>query len=147
MEAFYIVGIAVRTTNEYGQSMQDIPALWQRFMAEDIAGKIANKTGDAIYCVYTDYEKDHTKPYTTILGYGVAGLESVPHGLVGHTIKKATYIKYTVKGNINQGLVYNAWLGIWQAGLQRAFTADFEVYDERTLNPADAEVDIFIAVK
>jgi predicted transcriptional regulator YdeE len=33
------------------------------------------------------------------------------------------------------------------AGLPRAFTTDFEVYDERSQNPENAEVDIFVAVK
>ncbi len=31
--------------------------------------------------------------------------------------------------------------------MDRAFTADFEVYGEKAQNPSDAEVDIFIAVK
>jgi len=147
IETFHIVGIAVRTTNEHEQAMQDIPALWQKFMAEGIAGQITNKISDAIYCVYTDYEKDHTKPYTTILGCSVSSLENVPDGMVGKTIEKANYVKFVAKGDVHKGAVYNAWLNIWQANVQRAFTADFEVYDERALNPADAEVDIFVSVK
>ena len=31
--------------------------------------------------------------------------------------------------------------------LDRSYTADFEIYDEKAQNPENAEVDIFIAVK
>jgi predicted transcriptional regulator YdeE len=52
-----------------------------------------------------------------------------------------------VKGNILQGVVFDEWTKIWNSDLERAFTADFEVYGEKSLNPENAEVDIFIAVK
>ena len=39
LEAFTIVGIAVKTTNENGQSAIDIDALWQKFMGEGILEK------------------------------------------------------------------------------------------------------------
>lgn len=147
IQKFNVIGIAVRTTNENEQASIDIPALWGKFMSEGIAAKIPNKIDHAIYCIYTDYEKDHTKPYTTILGCKVENLDIIPDGMVGQTFETAGYEKYTVKGNLSQGLVYNAWLKIWSEELPRIFTADFEVYGEKAQNPENAEVDIFIAVK
>lgn len=144
---FHVIGIAVRTTNENGQSVQDIPALWNRFMTEGIMDQIPNKVDQTLYCIYTDYEKDHTKPYTTILGCKVSNLDQIPYGLVGKTFEEQMYIKRIAKGNLMQGIVYEEWTKIWNADLNRAFTADFEVYDERTHNPENAEVDIFISVK
>lgn len=144
---FHVIGIAVRTTNENGQSVQDIPALWNRFMTEGIIDQIPNKINNTLYCIYTEYEKDHTKPYTTILGCKVSNLDQIPSGLVGKTIEEQTYIKRIAKGNLMQGIVYEEWTKIWNADLNRAFTADFEVYDERTQNSEKAEVDIFISVK
>jgi predicted transcriptional regulator YdeE len=146
IKTFHVIGIAVRTTNENGQSAQDIPALWNRFMSEGILDQIPNKVDNTLYCIYTDYEKDHTKPYTTILGCKVLNLDQIPSGLVGKTIEEQTYIKRLAKGNLMQGIVYEEWTKIWNADLNRAFTADFEVYDERTQNPENAEVDIFISV-
>jgi predicted transcriptional regulator YdeE len=35
---------------------------------------------------------------------------------------------------------------IWQSNLDRTYTTDFEVYDERAQNPANVVVDIFIGV-
>ncbi|WP_379090315.1 GyrI-like domain-containing protein [Pedobacter sp. UC225_65] len=146
IQKFNVIGIAVRTSNENEQAATDIPALWEKFMAEGIAEKIPNKTDHSLYCIYTDYEKDHTKPYTTILGCKVENLDIIPDGMVGKTFETATYKKYVAKGNVLQGLVYNEWIKIWNAGLPRTFTADFEVYGEKAQNPEDAEVDIYIAV-
>lgn len=147
IKTFHVIGIALRTTNENGQSVQDIPALWNRFMTEGIMDQIPNKVENTLYCIYTEYEKDHTKPYTTILGCKVSNLDQIPYGLVGKTFEEQMYIKRTAKGNLMQGIVYEEWTKIWNADLNRAFTADFEVYDERTQNPENAEVDIFISVK
>ncbi|WP_343696096.1 effector binding domain-containing protein [Flavobacterium sp.] len=144
---FSIIGISVRTTNENGQSGQDIPALWNKFISEGIADKIANKLNNDIICVYTDYEKDHTKPYTTILGCPVENLDSIPEGLTGKIIESDNYEKFAPKGNLAEGIVYNEWLKIWDSGLNRIFTSDFEIYGEKAHNHENAEVDIYIAVQ
>ena len=147
MESFKVIGISVRTTNENGQSGTDIPALWARFMADAIMEKIPNKIGQSLYCIYTEYEKDHTKPYTTILGCRVDSLENIPAGLMGREFAGGNYEKRTTIGNINEGIVFDEWTKIWSSDLPRAFTADFEVYDERAQNPDNAEVDIFVALR
>ncbi|MES2726072.1 MAG: effector binding domain-containing protein [Bacteroidota bacterium] len=146
-DTFNIIGIAVRTTNENGQSSKDIPALWNTFMAEGILAKIPNRISDDIYCMYTEYEKDHTKPYTTIIGCKVADLTNVPTGMVGKTIETAQYAVHTVQGNIMEGIVYNEWLKIWDADLPRTFIADFEIYGEKAQDPANATIDIFVGIQ
>jgi predicted transcriptional regulator YdeE len=147
INTFSIIGIAVRTTNENNQSGKDIPALWDKFMAESAIEKIPNKLDNTLYCIYTDYESDYTKPYTTILGCKVANADNIPEGMVGKNFDGGNYTKYTVKGNLMQGVVFNEWVKIWDRDIARAYTADFEVYGEKAQNPADAEVDIFIAIK
>ena len=147
IQKFSVIGISVRTTNENGQAGQDIPALWDNFMNNGIIDKIPNKIDNSIYCIYTEYEKDHTKPYTTILGCKVSNLENIPNEMIGKTFQEATYAKHIAKGNILQGMVFNEWTKIWNSDLQRSFTVDFEVYGEKAQNPENAEVDIFIAIK
>lgn len=147
IEALNIIGISVRTTNENEQAAKDIPALWEKFMSESITEKIPNKISNEVYCIYTEYESDHTKPYTTILGCQVKSLEEVPTGMIGKTIEETEYEKFTAKGNLQEGIVYNKWLEIWNKDLNRKFTSDFEIYGEKTINPKDAEVDIFIAIE
>ncbi len=146
IQKFSVIGISVRTSNENGQAGQDIPALWNKFMTEGIAEQIPNKIDNSIYCIYTEYEKDHTKPYTTILGCKVENLDAIPNGMVGKIFEETTYSKHIAKGNILQGMVFNEWTKIWNSDLSRTFTADFEVYGEKAQNPENAEVDIFIAV-
>jgi predicted transcriptional regulator YdeE len=147
IQSFSIIGISVRTTNENGQAGKDIPALWNRFISEGIAEKIPGKTDNSVYCIYTEYEKDHTKPYTTILGCKVADLKNIPAGMVGKTIDEENYSAQTANGNLLQGVVFNEWVKIWNSNLERIFTADFEVYGEKAQDPENAAVDIFIAVK
>jgi predicted transcriptional regulator YdeE len=146
IQTFHVIGISVRTTNENGQAAIDIPALWNQFMMEGISEKIPNKVDDSLYCIYTDYELDHTKPYTTILGCKVENVNTIPNGMIGKTLPEATYKKHIAKGNILQGMVFNEWTKIWNSDIQRTFTSDFEIYDERAANPEKAEVAIFIAV-
>ena len=147
IQPFNIVGIAIRTTNENNQAAQDIPALWQKFMEERIGEQISNKIDNTIYSVYTDYEKDHTRPYTTLLGCKVADLSNVPEGLTGQSFTGGQYTVFTAAGKITEGIVYNEWIKIWNANISRAYTADFEVYGAKAQNPENAEIDIFIALK
>ncbi|WES99425.1 GyrI-like domain-containing protein [Chryseobacterium arthrosphaerae] len=147
VEPFKVIGIAVRTTNENNQAAKDIPALWEKFISEDILNAIPGKIDNAVYSIYTDYEKDHTKPYTTVLGCKVENLDHIPEGMVGKSFEGGNYIRFTPKGNLAEGLVINEWNKIWNMDLGRIFTADFEIYGEKAQNPSDAEIDILIAVE
>jgi len=144
--AFKIIGIAVRTTNENQQAAIDIPALWGKFMAEQLLERIPNKVDSTIYCVYTDYEKDHTKPYTTILGCKVSSSEVVPEGMVLKEISAGDYQHQTVKGNLMQGAVVEAWMKIWDSTIPRIYTSDFEVYGATAQDPTNGEMEIYLAV-
>lgn len=146
ISTFHVIGISVRTSNEKGQSGKDIPALWNKFMLEGILEKIPDKIDNTIYCIYTDYEKDHTKPYTTLLGCRVAAIDKIPFGMTGKTFDEGLYALRSVKGNLMEGLVINEWVKIWDSDLQRTFVADFEVYGEKTKDYTNAEVDLFIGI-
>lgn len=145
--SFKIVGISVRTTNENMQAMIDIPALWNRFSAEHISDKIPGKESDELYCVYTDYEKDHTKPYTTLLGHKVNSSAPLPEGLVEKLIPEQHYLVFTAKGNPQEGSVFSEWQKIWDSAIDRLFSSDFEIYGAKSQDPENAEVDIYLAVK
>lgn len=146
IEPFKVIGISVRTTNQDHQAAKDIPLLWERFINENLLTAIPNKMDNTIYCIYTDYEKDHTAPYTTILGCKVNSLEVIPSGMTGKSFDGGAYVNLSAKGDLMDGLVGNKWFEIWEMDLNRAFTADFEVYGEKAQNPADAEIDFLIAV-
>lgn len=143
---FNVIGISVITTNENGQAMQDIPALWQKWIQGGWAAKVPGKIDDSLYCVYTDYEGDYTKPYMTLLGCKVESLGLIPAGMIGRSIAGKVYKKYTASGNIFKGIVADQWKKIWGTQLARTYEADFEFYGDKAKNPEAAEVDIFIGV-
>lgn len=147
IESFKVIGIAVRTTNSNNKSAQDIAALWGKFMKEGIADKIPNKIDSEVLSLYTNYEGDHTQPYDTILGCKVSSLEIIPEGMVGQAFDGGTYGKFIAKGDLTKGLIFGTWTDIWKKGLDRVFTADFEIYGEKAQNPLDAEVDVLVALK
>ncbi len=146
MNAFQIIGISVRTTNENNQAKADIGALWGKFMSENMLEKIPNIKDETIYAVYTDYESDHTKPYTTILGYKVSSLAEIPEGMVGKTIPASNYEKFTAKGDLTDKAVVEAWENIWTKNLNRRYLADFEAYGEKAIDPTNGEAELFIGV-
>ena len=148
LDTFKVIGISVRTMNENGQAMKDIPFLWNKFFTENISDKISNKLSDELYCVYTHYEKDHTKPYTTILGHKVKNTEPMPEDLVAITIDVNQYKVFTAKGKVSEGFVFKEWQTIWNLNdqLNRSFTSDFEIYGTKSQHPENAEVDIYISI-
>lgn len=147
MKEFKVIGISVRTTNENGKAAEDIPQLWNRFMSENVLEKIPNKINNNIYSIYTDYEGDYMKPYTTILACEVSSIDDIPEGMVAKTIKSSNYKQYVAKGNLAEGVVYNTWLKIWEDKIDRTYAADFEIYGAKAQNRENAEIDIFVGVK
>ncbi|WP_300598964.1 GyrI-like domain-containing protein [Niabella sp.] len=145
--SFKVIGISVRTTNANNQAAIDIPALWERFMTTGIAQQIPNKAGDAVYSIYTAYEKDHTQPYTTVLGCRVTCFDQIPAGMEAVEIAAGNYARFTATGNMGEGFVFNEWLKIWNTPLSRKYTTDFEVYGVEAQDPEHAEVPIFIALE
>lgn len=145
LPAFSVMGIAVRTTNANGQSQQDISLLWQRFFKEAILAQIPAKESEALYCVYTNYESDSNGVYTTLLGCKVASLQTIPESLTGITIPHTSYQVYTSVGKLPDA-VLETWQHIWQAAINRKYTADFDVYGEKAEDPSHAQVETWLSV-
>lgn len=148
LEAFKLVGIETRTTNENGASASALGKLWERFYGEQIPGKIPNKESNEVYTIYTDYASDYKGAYTAVIGLKVSTLDQVPDGLIGREFQGGTYQKFTAKGPMPDAVV-ESWKEIWEkdSELNRKYTADFEVYGEKAQNGADSEVEIYIAIK
>lgn len=145
---FKVIGISVRTTNANGQAKADMGQLWDRFYKENILTSIPNKTNGDVYSIYTEYQSNHEGAYTAIIGCKVSSLENIPEGLIGREISGGQYIKYTAKGKIPNAII-DVWQEIWKRDkvLNRHYTADFEVYGQRSQDPENAEVDVYVAAK
>ncbi len=142
-----IAGMEIRTRNDAGQAEQAIPQLWGKFMQANIAEKLSDLACSTMYAVYTDYEGDHTKPYTMMLGFEVTSGENVPKDLTVKTIPVAEYETFTAKGNLTENAVIDAWTKIWQSDLNRTYKTDIEVYGEKAMDPTNGEAEIWIGVK
>ncbi|MEN9327795.1 MAG: hypothetical protein RI947_603 [Candidatus Parcubacteria bacterium] len=139
LKEFQIVGITIRTTNEHDTAMKDIGVLWNKFYFDNIMEEIPQKVNEEIISLYTDYEKDFTKPYSVILGHKVNNNNFVPDGMASKTVPAAKYAVFHVEGQLPQELI-KVWKWIWKSDLERTYTGDFEVYKKEN------EADIFVAV-
>lgn len=146
IDSFKIIGIASETTNANGKAAEDLEKLWERFFVENIANKIPNKISEEIYSIYTDYESDYTGKYTCVIGQKVDSMEGIPNGLIGREFKSGKYQKFVAKGQMPNAVV-EIWKEIWAKDkeLNRKYTADFEVYGQKSQNGENSEVEIYIA--
>ncbi len=146
IKPFKVIGISITTTNENNQAAQDIGKLWGRFETENIFEKIPGKVDFEVLSIYTNYQGDYTKPYDNIIGCRVDSLDNIPEGFFGQAFMGGRYNKISCRGNIMEGIVAKTWGEIWNKNLERAYSADFEVYGQKAQNLEDAEVDIFVAI-
>lgn len=152
-EAFTVVGIAARTNNAKEASSDGIIGKqWGRFFGEGVAAKIPNRADENIVAVYTDYASDVNGDYTFLIGARVTKAESLPEGLVAKTVPAGRYAVFTSERGPVQKVVVDMWKRVWatpkrELGGDRAYQADFERYDQRSQNPADAVMEIHIGIK
>jgi predicted transcriptional regulator YdeE len=151
---FSVIGIQVRTRNAKEVTGGGaIPKQWQKFFTEGIAGKIPNKVDSTIYAVYTNYASDYNGEYDFIVGMKVSSVSDLPPGMVAKKVPGGRYAVVTsAKGPVEQ-VVPQAWQRVYslddnkQLGGARAYKADFELYDQRSQNPQDSQVDLYVGLK
>ncbi len=143
----YLMGIALKkkTCNENGQSNVDCGNHWREFEKRQVAAQIPDKSGQEIYAVYYQYEGDHTKPYAYFIGCPVGENTPTPEGLDKLVIPRSDYLIVKAKGRIPD-CISSAWQKIWDAQFPRAYRYDFEVYDQRSRDWENGEIDIFLSV-
>lgn len=146
IEEKIIQGIKIRTTNQERKSIQDIGRTWQKLFVEGIYEKIQNKINNKTIGLYTEYEKDYTKPYTFIAGAEVSKEIEDKQKTEGVIIPKGKYAKFVIIGDI-QNSVGQAWQEIWNMNLDRKYTCDFEEYQNNSQDMQKQEIHIYIALK
>ena len=150
-----LVGITARTNNanEADPSTAKITTTVQKYFHTDLPSKITNrKTPNTTYCVYTDYESDLNGDYTYFIGEEVTSFERIPETLETLTIPAQKYVKITNGPDKMPEICIQTWHSIWEMteaelGGERAYIADFEVYDERAQDHSNVILDIYIGIK
>lgn len=137
-------GLSVRTDNaaEMGGTTGKIGPLWQKF---DELVPVDYKNGERVYGVYTDYDSDHTGPFTVTAAFDGDKFPSNV-GLSAITILEGEYLVFKHKGEMPQ-IAIDAWTDVWnyfcsdQVEYERLYTTDFEYY------PYGNEIEVHIAVQ
>lgn len=150
-----IAGLTVRTNNqlEMNPETSKIGGLVYQYMTSNTADSLQHRTQPGkTFAVYTDYASDASGDYTYVIGEAVSSAEGQDASITTTQIPSGQYEKFTTAQGPIPEVVGNAWQQIWQMnaadlGGQRRFDADFEVYDQRAANPAQAIIDIYIGVE
>ena len=151
---FTVIGIKVRTNNAQEMTGKGVIAShWDRFFKDGILEKIPNKADSTIYAVYTNYASDRNGDYDLVLGAKVKNASSIPPGMVAVIVPSGKYAVLTsAKGPVGK-VVATEWQEIWrledqsQLSGKRAYKTDFELYDERSRDPQNSQVDIYIGIQ
>jgi predicted transcriptional regulator YdeE len=145
---FLVAGIAGRTTNAREMAGEGIIGkLWERFVQENIAATIPDRIDAALVAVYTDYASDKEGEYTFLIGCRVKPAAGIPEGMVAKRIPVGRYAVFVSESGPVGEVVMKTWQGIWSAGIERTYGADYEVYDERARDPGNARVEVHVGIQ
>ncbi|WP_079210847.1 GyrI-like domain-containing protein [Brucella pituitosa] len=122
---FRIAGLTARVSNDQPES---IVATWGEFWSNDIGNAITSKESMDIHCVYHSYEGDHRAPYLMTIGYRVPADYVVSGELSVVTVPAQIVAQFEAVGALPDALI-SQWQKIWTSDLDRAYRADFDVYD------------------
>ena len=75
---------------------------------------------------------------------GYVGGEQLPEGLTVKRIPAGRYAKFIVKGDMHQA-VSDFWQALWTMDLDRAYTGDYEEYQNSDME--QAEIHMYIALR
>ncbi len=151
-----LVGIFVRTSNkaEMDPNLAKIPGNFNRYFSNGLFDKILNRKSPFVtYSVYTEYESNEFGEYTHFIGEEVLSFEAQDLSLFKTlTVPENKYTKFTTNKGEMPKIVIETWQKIWQMNEiemqgKRNYIADFEIYDQRAIDPQNAEVDIYIGKK
>ncbi|MCM3020039.1 GyrI-like domain-containing protein [Priestia megaterium] len=146
---FTVVGVPIRTdepVEETGTGL--IPEHWQTFYKQQLANKIANKVNGNTFALYTEFEYDQKMDFTFALGYEVLPGGELKDDMREFTIPEGEYMVFTTAVGPARQVVVEAWAYIreWAKKNHRAYKIDFELYDERCIDPEYSQVDIYVSI-
>jgi len=151
--AFTVIGISARTSNAKEITPDGvIGKMWGRLFQEGLLAKIPNKADQNIVAVYTDYASDHNGDYTYVLGARVTSDAEVPAGMVATKIPAGKFARFTSDKGPAPKVVPALWMKINSlppdaVGANRQYKADFEIYDERAMDPQNLQMDVYLGIK
>lgn len=152
-QPFLVAGYQVRTNNANEMTGHgEIGKLWQQFFQQNLGAQIPNRTDTELIVVYSDYASDEKGDYNYLLGARVSSIDHLPVGMTYKKIAPGPHAVLTTAQGPLIDVLQTEWKKIWtmqpaQLGGKRAFLTDYEVYDARSANPQQAQVEIHIGLQ
>ncbi len=140
-----VVGVKARTNNASPEMGAVIGGLWDSFFNKGIYAGIQNKVTGKTLGIYTNYDSDVMGDYDVVVATEVSKAENLTEEIVKSTIPAGKYAKFVVVGDVQKS-VSDAWGEIWKMDLNRAYTADFEEYQDGNMD-GNATIHIYVALK
>jgi AraC family transcriptional regulator len=148
-KAFLVIGIELKTTTSEGKNFIEMPQFWQQVIQKRQIKNIPNKKQpDTVLGICMDFKTDGAFSY--IIGSEVTHTDNVPDDMVSREILEANYAVFTARGKMPDSIqnmikyIYQEWLP--KSNYQHAYSPEFELYDERSDDSENAEVDIYIPI-
>ncbi|MCP1103302.1 putative transcriptional regulator YdeE [Aequitasia blattaphilus] len=138
-----VAGVESRTNNASPDMNMVIGGLWRDFYEKGIHESIPNKSNKKALGIYTDYARDESGDYTIVVACEVEKEES-NENVVFRRIPAGSYAKFVVQGDMVQA-VADFWQKLWKMDLPRAYTCDFEEYQDESMD--NATIHMYIALK
>jgi len=149
-----LIGLSVRTNNkdEFIPAKCKIGELVEQYSTQNIADQIPNRKNPGVTLVaYSEYANKERGDFTYLIGEEVTSFDNMPSTLQKLIIAPSSYQKFTTAPGKVPNVVIDAWEEIWkmaadELGGDRAFVADFEVYDQRAADLDHTALDIYIGI-
>ena len=138
-----VAGVTARTSNLSPDMGMIIGGLWKRFYEDGIYGQLPGQVDGQALGIYSDYEGDEKGEYSVTVACEVEKADSLPEGAIVKKIPEGKYAKFIVRGDMHKA-VAKFWQELWQMDLDRAFTYDFEEYQDDSME--DAEIHMYISL-
>lgn len=153
VQPFLVAGYLVRTNNAIEATTGSrIGPLWQRFLQENLAAQIPDRIDSAVTVVYSNYASDQRGDYDYLLGARVRSIDRLPAGIVSRRVEAGNYAVFLTERGAMPGVLQAEWKKIWkmsaaETGGRRRFVTDYETYDQRSADPAHAQVEIHLGIE
>lgn len=137
-----VVGIELRTSNDRADAT--IPVHWGRFVQQQVAARVPQRSGDDVIAVYTHFEHegiDNHGQYSLVIGCPVHGRPCVPEGMVSVRVPPSRRFRLDVEGGRAER-VGAAWQQVWKRNdLLKTYVADYERYG------SDGSIELCIGIE
>jgi AraC family transcriptional regulator len=157
--AFKFIGYALETSTADGRNQREIPAFWQRYIAnrgwEQIPNAVRRDTPVELgICADMNME---TCTFTYLIGMETESFDNAPDDLVCREFPEAEYAVFTTPKATRAEFVPTiqaTWKAIFEewfprSGYEHAGTAEIEWYDDRSGPNAgdEQQIDIYIPIR